>query len=263
MRVVSAETPFEVARRMHGEGASAEQVVAALRADGLSEEDAMIAARAARGEAGYATSAVKDVPLPPRLPTEPPGEAPRHACPKHARWPVVGTCSRCGGFFCAKCALDAGLSDLPASKLCPDCDKRAPDGPVGIGGWLILPAIQLVVTPLTTLSSIISELQLITHPKIGALIVVELLVLVAYGVYSVATAIAFFGRRRVAIRMMIVLYAASIAITLGSQVLLSVLNDLLGTEGGEGGGVIRGLGGSMIWLAYFLTSKRVKATFTR
>lgn len=248
---------------MHGQGASAEVVVQALRAQGLSDEDARIAARAARGEAGFATSAVQDVPLPPKLPTTPPAEVPAHPCPKHAQWPVLGTCSRCGGFFCAQCAVDAGLSDLPASKLCPECDKRAGEAPQGIGGWLILPAIQLVTTPLVASLTIISSLRYLGHPKVGGLLLGEVLVRALFVAFNVVVASYFFRKKRVAIALMLAFYASSAVLEIGSEVLASAVRDALGTGKEAGSGRTGGLGGSVIWFVYFLVSKRVKATFTK
>lgn len=266
---MSDETPYALAQRLHREGLAADAVEAALRERGLSEEDARVAARAGRGEAGHATPVVVDVPTPPALPVEPPKDSPSHPCPKHDAWPVRATCVRCGAFFCAKCITDAGLKVAPASKQCPDCEVKFPVavGPAGIGGWLLLPALQLVVTPLNLVATFINDLTALSENTdfVAPVVIEAVLSLLLLG-YSVVTGIHFFGRRRRAVPLMLGFYAATWVYSVLDALLGDWVAALAATEGAAGGNgahVLRGGGFAVVWFAYFLQSKRVKATFTR
>jgi hypothetical protein len=148
--------------------------------------------------------------------------------------PVAGTCPRFGKFVCARCAPRALDNDL----MCEDCLARSGDAAQGegIGGWLVLPAIGVVLAPLFGAFAAVASLG--GDPLAGVLYA-------AFAVYGVACAFAFFGRKRHAPPMMIGLY---------------LVNALIGVTGGH---PARGIGLSIVWIAYFLTSDRVKRTFVR
>lgn len=252
------ETPYALARRLHTTGTSTEAIEQALRARGLSAEDARIAARAGRGEAGFALGVDAAAPAQPvtTLASAPPEASPTHPCPQHAAWPVTATCSRCGKFFCDECLRVAGLAGLPASKQCAECEAKFPPGPkAGIGGWLILPAIHIVVAPLGALMLLVVALQALTSERSSpSAAVMQLIIGAAYLIYTVFTAVQFFGKTRRAVPMM-----------LGFYVLNIVVNVVTGAMAEEqsAAGLGRGLGTSVIWMAYFLRSQRVERTFTR
>jgi hypothetical protein len=242
---VSEETPFQVARRLHAQGVAPEEIERELRGMGLDADDVRIASRAARGEAGVASPVLRDEPAPlPSLADAPPAEAPAHPCPQHEKWPVAATCGRCGKFFCHQCLRDAGLTQFPVSKQCPDCEKTHPQAEklVGLGGWLFFPAMQITVAPLAY--GVIAALAFRSaNPEAIAGAVISVLL----AAYSGFTAMQFFQRRRLAVPLMLGFYV------------LTVLSSLIS----ESSSAVRGLASTIIWFAYFLMSERVKNTFTR
>ena len=260
-----AETPYALAKRLHSLGAQTTEVERALRALGLDADEARIAARAGRGEAGMSPLADR-VPAQSELPGGPPTEAPKHPCPLHSEWPVLATCSRCGKFICARCVSEGGLLALPVSRQCPTCEARFPVAQ-GIGGWLVLPALHLcAVAPLTAGAGIVQDLVVL--PRLtGAVIapvLVELLFNASFLAFAIYTAIAFFRRKRRAVTLMILFYVA----VMGSAVLGIALSawvaSLNGNQGGAEESVVqsgRAFISGVVWIAYFLQSKRVKATF--
>jgi len=241
---VSEETPYQLARRLRAQGTAPEEIERQLRAMGLEADDVRIAVRAGRGESGIASPVLIDAPAPmPELADAPPAEAPAHPCPSHEKWPVAATCVRCGKFFCHQCLRDAGFTGFPASKQCPACEKTHPHEVVaGIGGWLILPALQIIIAPLAY--GVVAALGF-GSAKPDAIASAVICVLLA--AYSGFTAVQFFQRRKLAVPLMLGFYASS------------VLFGLIG----ESSNALRGLGSSVIWFAYFLQSERVKNTFTR
>lgn len=258
----ASETPYEQAKRLHAAGHSPEQVLAALRSAGLAGDDAQIVARAARGEAGVALD-LKEAPAA-EPPPEPPTEAPKHPCPKHAQWPVRAPCERCGTFFCTQCLREAGRPFDSAR--CPACEEVAPVAQ-GIGGWLLFPAIGLVVTPISLLVGLVEDLKALSSeliPGVALPVTLEAIVNLGLIIYGLVCAVAFFQRKRIAVPLMIGFYSAglvSVAINAG---LASWVNELVGQPGEPLGPTsVRGVGTSVIWIAYFLQSKRVKATFVR
>jgi hypothetical protein len=180
--------------------------------------------------------------------------------------------------FCATCssALYEG------SQVCPNCGTAVAvsDGVVevaptttpvfksfedqndlnGIGGWLILPAIGLVVSPFMSLHGIfVVDLPILTggkyeefltgHPAVTALIVFEL-----------TTNAIFFTKRRILPRCMIAYFAINffllLADHLATRALLPSTDSTSGTMA-----VVRAFVGAAVWIPYFLVSRRVKTTF--
>lgn len=265
----TAETPYALAKRLHSQGAAILEIERALRERGLDEDEARIAARAGRGEAGFSLAvATPGAPQsqPVELPSEPPAETPTHPCPLHAAWPVVGTCTRCGKFFCARCLKDAGFVRAPESNQCPTCEARFPHVQ-GIGGWLVLPALHVtLVGPLSALVGLGQDAMAV--PEVSgpllAPVVVEMLANASYLALAIFAAIAFFQKKRRAVPLMISFYTAAMLLAVLSLVLTGWIESIAGTPVGEqnaGVQVGRAFISSLVWIAYFAQSKRVKATF--
>lgn len=253
------ETPFALARRMHVEGFSAEQVEAALVARGLDATEARVAARAGRGEAGGGPEPAGEsaqAALPPEGP-------PAHPCPRHAEWPVRATCVRCGRFFCARCLREAELLRVPESGQCPDCEARAPVAQ-GIGGWLVLPALHVLLAPFIQGYWILQDVQALraTDPRFYPPIVIELLFGLGYVALVLTAAVAFFQKKRRTVRLMIAFYSMQFLSGFLSLGLEAWVASLSGRPAQSTGVEFpRTLISAAVWLAYFLNSKRVKATF--
>ena len=263
----AAETPYELARRLHEQGTDRAEVERALRALGLDEEEARIAARAGRGEAGVAPAAPVAGPArEPEAEPAPPTEPPAHPCPTHAAWPVVATCGRCGKFICARCVAEAGWLRLPASNQCPECEARAPVLQ-GIGGWLILPALHIaVVAPLSGGAALLQDVLALRNlsGSLLAPVLVEAFFYAAYLAFALFTALAFFQKKQRAVSLMIIFYVLAIVSALLSIALTGWISGITGEQVGDkddGVQTGRAMVTSVIWIAYFLQSKRVKATF--
>jgi hypothetical protein len=260
------ETPFAIARRLHAQGVSAEEVERELRATGLDGDEAAIAARAGRGEAGAASPVVRVIAeVQPELPPEPPAEAPTHPCPAHAAWPVTAICTRCGKFFCAQCLRDAGWVRLPDSKQCPTCEAQHP-AVTAIGGWLVLPALHVtLVGPLSSLAGMVQDFAAISKAResVRAPVVIEFAFSAFVVAYSVYAAIAFHRRKRRAIGLMMGFYALLLGSQLLGFVLKAWIESILGTTTPheQNPTVVAGLLSSVLWMTYFAQSTRVKNTF--
>ncbi len=150
-----------------------------------------------------------------------------------------------------------------------------------IGGWLILTAIALVVNPLLLLYQIIKTIPTLSgetwamlttpgttvyHPMWAPLTIFELLVNVAFLFFLIVLAVFFFQKRRVFPKLFIAFLLLDLAYLVidylaGSAVVNSI--PALAGQGTQGVGmtIIRNGIYSLIWIPYFLVSKRVKGTF--
>jgi hypothetical protein len=264
---------------MFAAGSDRAGVIAALVATGLTEEEAAIAARAALGEAGAATSPrspgfkldedrLSAEPAPPPLATEPPAEKPSHPCPKHEAWPVTGTCTRCGAFFCHRCLLDAQLSRPPSGGLCVECSNRTgdPSAPEGIGGWLILPMLQLLLSPVVYAFTMIEEISAaIRMPSLVLPVTIEALSALAYIGYAVFTATRFFTKRRSTITLMLGFYGANVFLSFLQVAMVGWVESILSVDMKSTASVTatRSIISAVLWSSYFLRSERVRKTFVR
>jgi hypothetical protein len=194
--------------------------------------------------------------------------------------PAIGTkiCHRCG------CALQLTSGDGASALKCPGCSRLfdfqvesdpiptasaavahsgRSAGPAGIGGWLILPAIGLVFGPFGTIvgiatASIYVGLLEKEYPGFRQAVAIQTALDVLFLSFQIFVAITFFQRRQVTPALMICLYAASFILVfageLQSATALRTSPDPMP--------IIKSAVIGAIWIAYFLVSKRVKATFT-
>jgi hypothetical protein len=124
--------------------------------------------------------------------------------------------------------------------------------PKGLGGWLILPIINLVLA-IPALLFVFTMLRVRGHPLVP--LDVGLLVATAY---CCVCLVAIFQKRKLAIYLMIAFYCAALLVTLS---LLATVPEAVRT--GLPGGYIAPAVRSALELAvilYFLRSKRVKNT---
>lgn len=146
----------------------------------------------------------------------------------------------------ARCKRCRTLMRLPPSAIDP--------GLVGIGGWLIIPAIGLALSAIGGIVSWIKNFGLYSDFA-GAGLVVEYLVWclleLSLLVFLVYTSVLFFGKKRHAPLSIITLMLAAFGFSL-----ISFAIDL-----GSGITVIGSFIHAAIWIPYFLISVRVKATF--
>lgn len=149
-----------------------------------------------------------------------------------------------------------------------------------IGGWLIICAIGLALYPLQAAVSIYTEIlpalssenwsrftvpsSISYHPLWAPLLIAELIGNGCFLILSTCVIVFFFKQRKFVPRLAIIFLASNfIFVSLDcyfTQVILAVTDP---TNMGPVINFVRTLVASIIWIAYFLFSKRVKRTFTR
>lgn len=171
-----------------------------------------------------------------------PASAEATHCPTHPDMPVAGTCARCGSFVCIRCTRDVLTQKAP---LCPACIERRAAPPQGIGGWLLLPALYVVLQPLLGLvgGALGLWVSATGGSKDAAMLSGPLL---AYGAFSTWVAVQFFRKKASAPA----LYIAMLVVNVGLAVALN-------------SDPARAVVVAAVWTPYFLMSSRVKATFVR
>jgi hypothetical protein len=158
-------------------------------------------------------------------------------------------------------------------------ETRGEVAPSGIGGWLYLVALGLCLTPLrlgaeivrglrplhpTTWHAVTTPGQPAYHPLFGPLIVGELVTNVLLLIWAVALLYLFFTKRRSFPGTMIAFLIARLGVQAAD---LFVARLIPAAAAAVGAGVYGALGGSalvvLVWVPYFLKSRRVAATFVR
>ena len=177
-----------------------------------------------------------------------------HPCLIHPPMPVKGTCARCGKFYCEQC-LDGlefgrGRADL-GPPVCADCKARLPAAAPALGGWLMLPALHLGVMPFLIARALYEDLRTPGIP-VGAL-AFALVLQAGRLTFSLYAAINFFQKKRRAIFLCIAFYGLGIAFAL--------LTGFGEGAGSDSSAVLSQVAFSVTWMAYFLRSTRVQATF--
>ncbi|MBR0570032.1 DUF3857 domain-containing protein [Microvirga sp. STS03] len=145
-----------------------------------------------------------------------------------------------------------------------------------IGGWLILVAIGLVFTPIKLLigffseeyfnnavwSNILDASSAAYSPPLAGILAMEIVVNMAYFVYSLLLIYLFFKRRTSIPRLMTIFYSFNLAFIIFEYMLMELLNIPYGNGGNDASDVIRVFVAAAIWVPYFNLSKRVRSTFT-
>lgn len=162
---------------------------------------------------------------------------------------------------CMQCANDA----LEDSDFCADCEDREFRK---IRGWLFVPAIALVLSPLARLFSINTTLRLLLDDYSGmsgnlkGILLFELLAFIGMFLFGLYVAGLFFRKKRELPRYYILLVLAALLfvvldLILGHRYLGVPLNYEAVRP------VVSNLASCAIWIPYFLVSVRVKRTFVK
>jgi hypothetical protein len=146
----------------------------------------------------------------------------------------------------------------------PQQDSTANPSYSGIGGWLLLPAIGLVLSPIFILLFVNSRIvpfftaaQFIgVSGELRTMLILDLVLNLAMFVYNIVIAVFFFKKRKILPKLVITLYALNLFFLLSDRFVFLTLNSEQFTLG-----LVRGILSSLIWIPYFLVSKRVKETF--
>lgn len=151
--------------------------------------------------------------------------------------------------------------------------------PVGLGGWLVLPIIGLVITPITALLQVVPAMDVFTaplwqqlttpgseayHALWAPLLLVDLCYSLALVVLPPFVLVLMIRRRRLAPLAYITLLAGSLV---AHASILVVMVSMSGEQPlvapGDWGQLAGSVLGAAIWIPYFLVSHRVRATFVR
>lgn len=157
---------------------------------------------------------------------------------------------------------------------------RYANEPEGLGGWLILPLIGLVISPIriglmiaTTYLPIFSDgsWEYLTdrnsegyHPLWGPLLVGEMVFNTFFVMYSLFLLVLFFMKHAWFPRAIIIFYLSNLLFIVADAAVVGMVPGLgLEVDGEVTQEIVRGLVGTAIWVPYFLVSRRVKNTFVR
>jgi hypothetical protein len=162
-------------------------------------------------------------------------------------------------------AASAGIGDLneryhsARSSLAGD----QPAVKAGIGGWLILPAIGLVLGLISTVWAVGQDFLLFgsriaTYPGVYSALIGETVLNCGYLLFLGYVAFAFFSHKRTAPTLMIALYLASLLVSiLDCLIVASVMEPSPQAVSKP----VRAAMVAAVWIPYFLRSRRVEATF--
>jgi len=143
----------------------------------------------------------------------------------------------------------------------------------GISGWLALVAFGLVVSPFVMLYTILTvnlpflygskyQVFLAGHPAFEALAVFEVFTNIIFIASVLALAFLFFTKRKAFPTFMITYLATQCCIILFDTLAVHTLVPSVDLSSSYTS-VARSLIGTLVWIPYFVVSRRVKATFVR
>ncbi len=153
-----------------------------------------------------------------------------------------------------------------------------PNQKLAIGGWMILPAIGLVLTPFILLYQIAttgffsSEIWTVFkeagYKNANLLTIytgIEFIYNIVFLVFTILLLILFFTKRTSFPKLIVIFYASNVVVPIIDHLLInSALPHELITPGEDAsfyGEVTKSIIGAAIWIPYFLISERVKNTF--
>lgn len=147
--------------------------------------------------------------------------------------------------------------------------------PRGLKGWLVLPTIGLVLTPIlmaftlhqSSAAWVPETWHALTtfggasyHALWAPAMLLELVASIGIIVFAILILVLFFQQRTSAPKFYIAFMIAVPAYAIAALLLQSAIPDVT-IQASEIGAVVRGGVSSLLWIAYFLRSERVKATF--
>ncbi len=139
--------------------------------------------------------------------------------------------------------------------------------PSGIGGWLILPAIGIVVAPIQFTMNVMDYFPKFELLEPGTLLhtmtMVEILAWIGFAILATTTAVQFFTYRKNAPKLYRALLVGQLLFVVAAYWVAAILFDapLFDVDVGFAIGML--LAACAIWIPYFLYSVRVRNTFVR
>jgi NADH:ubiquinone oxidoreductase subunit K len=140
----------------------------------------------------------------------------------------------------------------------------------GIGGWLVLPAIGLAISPFICLGPLFVDIQLLisgdhpslfaNHPSLTELLIFEIIINAVTLAAVIGLNFLFYTKKRIFPRCIIALYAAQCVLVLADHLAASAVFPSANLSAGVFG-VVRSFIVAAVWIPYFLNSVRVEQTF--
>ena len=138
-----------------------------------------------------------------------------------------------------------------------------PQEPRGIGGWLILPALGTVLSPLFTAWAAYQTASVISgqlQPGLLTFVVIEVLANVGLTIAWIVAIVGLFQHRRFYPRFYVALCAVSLAVVV-ADIFVAVQFFAIPMEPDDAKNIARPLAALVIWGPYMFKSKRVRNTF--
>jgi hypothetical protein len=139
--------------------------------------------------------------------------------------------------------------------------------PSGIGGWLILPAIGIVVAPIWFAMNVFDYFPgfelLEPGTLVHAMTMVEILGLIGFAILGTLTAVQFFTYKRSAPRLYRTFMVGQLLFLVGEYWAAAILLGRPMFDASSGFAIGKWLVACLIWIPYFLYSARVRNTFVR
>lgn len=157
-----------------------------------------------------------------------------------------------------------------------------PIGPVGIGGWLILPLIGLIINPFLLFYYLMTDVfpylnaetwERLTstngdlyHPLFGPIVIIELIYIPATILAIIALLFLFFKKKSIFPKLMMIYLGTTLILDtltgyINLQIILSAYGNNPITSQEFTFNVLRAMLITSVWITYFSRSKRVKNTF--
>lgn len=137
-------------------------------------------------------------------------------------------------------------------------------GPTGIGGWLLVPALGLIVGPIRTAIQVWTTFPLLSgidgQSKLYLFVLLEIIANLGLIAFTFIVAAAFFRREATVPRLYQVLLAATLALVVADAwIAVGMFNVPLDRE--DTRTIMTTIVAFMIWVPYFARSVRVRNTF--
>ncbi len=134
----------------------------------------------------------------------------------------------------------------------------------GIGGWLILPLLGLVVKSFRTFKYLYEYCPSAFEPNNGSLIIFETLGNAFFFFFAIVLIVLFFKHSRRVPILMVVFFLSGLLFLVADHVMAQSIPAIAAENDPD---LLKKIDKTVIacaiWIPYFLWSKRVKATFTR
>ncbi len=141
------------------------------------------------------------------------------------------------------------------------------EGPSGIGGWLILPAIGIVVAPVQFAKNVLDYFPRFELLAPGTLLhtmtMVEILAWIGFAILATMTAVQFFTHRKSAPKLYRALLVGQLLFVVAAYWAAAILFDAPMFDVDAAIAIAMLLAACAIWIPYFRCSERVRNTFVR